>query len=71
MTLWLFKQRLALSAQWCPTWERPLLQAHDNGGRLAHECFDCGVEIGYLALSLTLWRIGAWARLLRFLPGRP
>jgi len=68
MTLWLFKQRLSLSAQWCPMWEKPMLQVHNNGGRHAHECFDCGVEIGYLALSLTLWRIKGWFRVLRFLP---
>ena len=64
MTLWLFRQRLSLSAQWCPMWECPMLQAHNNGGRFAHECFSGGIEIGYLALSLTLWRIGGWARIL-------
>lgn len=68
VTMWLFKQRLSLSAQRCPMWEKPLLQAHNNGGRHANECFSCGAEIGYLALSLTLWRIGGWSRILKFLP---
>lgn len=67
VTLWLFDGRLALNAHYLPQhgWK---LKAWNNGGRKAEETFDTTLWIGPIHLGLTLWRIGAWSHLLRFLP---
>lgn len=44
MTLWLFKTRLSLSAQYCPLWEQANYNLWTNGGRLSNECLDVGLN---------------------------
>jgi hypothetical protein len=67
-TLWLFRDRLSLSAHYCPMWRRGGLAFWDNGGRKENECLDLNACIGRWSLSLTLWQIRGWSRLLRFIP---
>lgn len=67
ITIWFGKERVNLSAVYIP--QHPAVwNIHNNGGRKPHECFDLGIRLGKIELGLTLWRIGAWSRLLRFLP---
>jgi hypothetical protein len=66
-----FRHRLSVSAYYCPNWERPLWFVSDNGGRHAHECLDLNAAIWRFLFGLTIWRIGALSRLLRFIPDGP
>lgn len=68
MTLWLFKQRVSVGCVYGRYWESPVFSISNNGGRLADECFDLNVNLWRLGFSFTLWHIGAWSKLLRYLP---
>ena len=70
MTIWLFKSRLSLSAQYCPAWESANYALWTNGGRYAGEVLDVNVSVWHFAFSATLWRIGAFERLLKHVPTR-
>jgi hypothetical protein len=71
VTHWLFNQRLSLSAQRCSDWPDGFrLYFHENGGRRANECLDVNLNVGRYALSVTLWQIGGWSRILRLIPDR-
>lgn len=68
MTLWLFNQRVTLSARYCPTWDRPMYYLTDNGGRKPDECLDINLTIWRFAMSLTIWGIGGLSTVLRYMP---
>ena len=67
-TVWLFDGRLSLSYQRCPMWSRGGFCYYDNGGRLSTHCYSASIVIGKRVFGLTLWRIGRWTLLLRWLP---
>jgi hypothetical protein len=68
MTLWLFRHRLSLSADYCPMWDRPVFFVSENGGRHPHECLDLNAAVWRLHFSVTFWGIGRLAHLLRHIP---
>jgi hypothetical protein len=70
MTLWLFKQRLSLSAQYCPKWDAAHYALWTNGGRYEGEVLDVNMSLWHFAFSLTLWRIGGFERVLKHVPTR-
>jgi hypothetical protein len=67
ITLWLFKGRVSFSAHYLP--QHPArFELSNNGGRRADELLDVNARIGKMALSFTLWQIGSFWRIVRFLP---
>ena len=71
-TLWYngLHHTASFSVHHIPEWDERHFFAHENGGRLAHECFDFNFAIGRMGGSFTLWTIGGWSRLLRLFPTR-
>lgn len=67
ITIWLFDGRVSLSAHYLPQ-HPPRIEISNNGGRRADEVLDVNARIGTLALSFTLWQIGAFWRIVRLLP---
>jgi hypothetical protein len=67
-TLWLFNDRLALSLSYYGTWDRSIYQAHENGGRLAYECWDGTLTIWRVSFNVTIWGLGWLARITGRIP---
>lgn len=65
---WLFNNRVCVSAHHYPMWKRGGFGFHENGGRDENEVFDATFVVGRHNLSFTLWHIGKWTRLLRWVP---
>lgn len=69
--MWLFNQRLSIGLSRIRSWRRGGFGAHGNGGKHENEVLDITLILHKWALSVTLWRIGRWARFLRWMPGEP
>lgn len=67
-TLWLFRSRLSVSLQYCPSWRRGGLAVWDNGGRASNEVLDLNWVVWKLTGSITFWHLGPLAVLTRYIP---
>lgn len=68
--IWIGKDRAIINAHYCPMWDHYCFGVTENGGRGVDEVFDTTLYIGKCWIGFTLWHIGGWERLLRWMPLR-
>ena len=52
---WFSRDRISVTGQYCPMWEKPHYQCFTNGGWREGECLDMHINVHRIALSLTIW----------------
>lgn len=68
MSVMIGEHPIFLTAQYCRGWEYPRLHFHENGGRKANECLDLNWAIWKMAFSITIYNLGSWSRILKYIP---